>query len=185
MFNLKNYHYILTLLFVIIIQNMIDFTKSSSLSKLKEKNFYKINNNYQLYVISNNNDYFPCERDNNYNFVKYNDKLYCVKKCYLDSTSITNNPFKCEKLKDYSRGSGYYNKKQCVENTGDKFCEYYNTKWFPKCNYGMVNDGCCVCQDLNPTQCKGILLGYGTYNNGQYCIPPCYEIETGAKCPYF
>ena len=166
-------------LFFIIIQNLISFVEShlslSSTSplvskKIIENNFYPINDNYQIYVRIAQSDYNPCKE--NYNLIKYNDKMYCARDCYIDSVP-TNNPFKCKRITDYARGSGYYSEKECIKQSGDNYCEIFNVLWFPKCKYGMKNDGCCVCEGSK--ECKGKNLGYQT--DGLYCKVPYYEFN--------
>lgn len=86
----------------------------------------------------------------------------------------------CAKPPSYGRGAGHSSKSGC-ETSNDKGakqngCEKYGSLWYPKCDKGYYNSGCCVCVPDCPA---------GWNDAGATCTKPSYGRGVGTpvdKC---
>src|SRR5687768_17069058 len=76
--------------------------------------------------------------------------------CYADCPGNFNDiGLFCEKPSAYGRGAGHTSEENCLDS-GDhgaatNGCEEYGLLWYPICDQGFHNYGCCVCSPNCPT----------------------------------
>lgn len=74
----------------------------------------------------------------------------------------------CAKPKPYGRGGGYITKGLCEDHHDS--CERWGLLWYPKCDDGFHNVGCCICSPDCPD---------GMTDEGEFCAKHSYGRGAG------
>lgn len=179
---------IITIILLLFIKGFELYHENSFLI-LKESSYNNIS--YLVYNNLNNN---PC--DNGYNLVIYENNGYCVKPCYIGTTPLNGNPFRCSRqggslLKGFW---GYVHYSGCVDGWRDTSwfngkCDMVHgaTTWHAECPCGMHATTCCDCKKDNVCCGDGNTPPIGRPENEywEYCRQACYNVDTGETCPNF